>query len=131
MFRNKSKWLGVGAVAVGLSLPFAAQAHADDEAMAFVVGAAVGYAIGDQGSKHRHVHYRGHPKRYEHDRWRGYYEHPRYAHRRWARSHGEWHHHARGYHRDRYSKRGHYRDHRDRDRHAGKRHRDGRGAPRG
>lgn len=137
MFRNKAKWLGVGAVALGLSLPFAAQAHGDEEAMAFIVGAAVGYAIGDDRDKHRHVHYRGHPRS-----WHGHskpykdYGYHRKAHKHWSRSHREWHRDRyayRGHHRDRHYRDHHYRDHHYRDRHyrdhrdhhGGDRHRDG------
>ncbi len=91
--KNKN-WMGAGVVALGLSLPFVAQAHSDDEAMAFVVGAAVGYAIGDGGDRHHHAHYRS-ARGLDHDRyWKA---HAR-AHKRWRDSrrgyghskHGQW-----------------------------------------
>ncbi len=128
MFRNKAKWLGVGAVALGLSLPFTAQAHGDEKAVAFItgaaVGAAVGYAVGDDGHKHRQVHYSGHPRS-----WHGYpkrytYKHHRKAQKRWARHHREWHRKAPDSRWERHAERAHYRDHQSRDRYAGNRNRD-------
>jgi len=122
MKRKNMQWVGIGVMTLGLSLPFAVQAHQDDEAMAFIVGAAVGYAIGDDGDKHRHARYRSpryaHPQRH-HDRyWRGHTKahakaHAR-AHKRWRRAN-----HAR--HRDAYAYAPPNRAYRD----GGRYHRDG------
>ena len=99
MKRKNMQWVGIGVMTLGLSLPFAVQAHQDDEAMAFIVGAAVGYAIGDDGDKHRHARYRS--PRYanyhrHHDRyWRGHTKAHVKAHKRWRK--GDYARHRDGY----------------------------------
>ncbi len=118
MNRKNTQWIGVGVITLGLSLPFAVQAHQDDEAMAFIVGAAVGYAIGDDGDQHRHSRYRSPRYAYHHrhhDRyWRGHTKAHAKAHKRWRRAN-----HAR--HRDAYAYAPPNRAYRDDGRH----HRDG------
>jgi len=65
--------LGAGVLVAGLAAPLAASAGSSDETLAFIVGAAVGHAVGD----HHHVHpvhrrYHGHlpPARpYRHLGW--------------------------------------------------------------
>jgi len=107
MARNRTKWLAVGAVAFGLTIPFTVQARSDDEAVAFVVGAAVGYAIGNDRDRHTHVHRRD-------SRWVHYNPHPFGYDRRHARAHSKararWHREAGGHRALRCSRAGHHRD---------------------
>ncbi|MEZ5558882.1 MAG: hypothetical protein R3E86_10135 [Pseudomonadales bacterium] len=131
---RRAKLIGAGVIAMGLSVPFAAQAATDDEALAFVVGAAVGYALidgHDHHHRHQPAHYvRGYPVRPAYGYRHPYVDH-RYwkAHkkalRKWDRHERRWHAergHGRGEARwDRHDRRHDWDDHRD-----GRRDRDGR-----
>lgn len=121
--------LGAGVLAAGLAMPMSASAHAEDNALAFVIGAAVGHAINDNGGHVRKVHRRqpghgahvryGRYDKYHHRPGKAFGKHKRWQHKKWQ--HRKWQakrkHH--GYDRDRrydrkHHKRGHdrYRGHR-------------------
>ncbi|MEQ8485986.1 MAG: hypothetical protein RIB46_16635 [Pseudomonadales bacterium] len=110
--------LGAGVLATGVALSAPVRANADDQALAFITGAAVGYVIADRGSDVRPVHYRGHhPRHYyappkhhwkhyrKHDK---YWRHHAYGHHRYDRGYP----HHRGYRDDGYHRRGYHGDRR-------------------
>jgi hypothetical protein len=74
--------LGAGLLTAGLVFTGAARANADDQALAFIAGAAVGYVIGERDGDVHQVHYRGHPRHYRHDYrdWRKGWHHSKYKH---------------------------------------------------
>jgi hypothetical protein len=91
--------LGVGVLAAGLVLSGTVRAHADDQALVFITGAAVGYVVGSRDSVVRHVHHRPvvrhyhygppahglhkhHPKFKGKAKGKSYKHHKRYDHRR-------------------------------------------------
>lgn len=83
--------LGAGVLAAGLVFAGSARANSDDQALAFITGAAVGYVIGGRDVDVRHVHYRHdgrhHYKHgYRYDRKHHYRPHDKYRYK-----------HARGY----------------------------------
>lgn len=124
MFRSATLMFGAGLLAVGVSMPLGAHAHAEDNALAFVIGAAVGHAL-DDDRKHRHPHRphvvrvdRGkhhgwykqrhwdkrrhwdrHPHRYQHPHWKAkHWKHQRFDarhERRWDRHDRRWDRHDR------------------------------------
>lgn len=123
--------LGAGVLMAGLAVPMSATAHAEDNALAFVIGAAVGHAINDDDRHVRKVHRRhsgygahmryGRYDRYQHRPGKAYGKHKKWQHKKWQ--HGKWqakrrhHGYDHGYDRRydrRHHKRGHdrYRDHR-------------------
>jgi hypothetical protein len=106
---------GVGVLTAGLVLTGSARAHTDDQALAFITGAAVGYVVGGRDVDVRHVHYRPHTRhyRFKHGdhRW---YKHgsrhkPRFAPKH--KHHPKFHHKSRGksYKHDKRHHRGHER----------------------
>lgn len=59
MIRSATLMLGAGLLAAGVSAPLAASAHAEDNALAFVIGAAAAHALHDDDRRHvRHPHRR-------------------------------------------------------------------------
>ena len=108
MISRRSAILGAGILAVGLGLPLAASAsHNNDEALAFVMGTAVGYAAGDRSSHLQYVHRR----HYDPPRW-GHRQHRRWH--RWDHRRHHWDNPWRRHHR--YDHRRHHGHHFDRDR---------------
>lgn len=114
--------LSAGVLASGLGMAAPVHANADDQALAFITGAAVGYLVADRGSEVRHAHYRGHhphpyygpPKHH----WKHYKKHHR-KHDKYWRHHGYRHSPSyrdyprhRGYHGDGYNRRGYHHDRR-------------------
>jgi hypothetical protein len=86
--------LSAGVLAAALTAPSSASAHAEDNALAFVIGAAVGHAISDHGSHVRKVH-RRHPVHAPQVRYgKPYYHHgrPSYHH---GKAYGQ---HKKSYH---------------------------------
>ncbi|MDZ7670169.1 MAG: hypothetical protein U5Q16_12375 [Gammaproteobacteria bacterium] len=120
--------LGAGVLVAGLAVPMSASAHAEDNALAFVIGAAVGHAINDNDSHVRKVHRRhadygpharyGRYDRYHHRPGKAYGKYKKWQHKKWQHKkwqHRKWHakrqHHGYGHDRryDRkHHKRGHY-----------------------
>jgi len=116
--------LGAGVLIAGLAVPMSASAHAEDNALAFVIGAAVGHAINDNDRHVRKVHrrhadYGHHPRygrydRYQHRPGKAHGKYRKWQHKKWQarRKH-------HGYDRDRrYDRKYHKRDH---DRYRGQR----------
>jgi hypothetical protein len=84
MIKPANMLLAASLLTATLAMPVSANAHAEDNALAFVIGAAVGHTL-DADRKHRrysraphlaHVH-RGHSSRF-HPRWRA--RHHRWRH---------------------------------------------------
>lgn len=121
--------LSAGMLTAAVMAPSSARAHAEDNALAFVIGAAVGHAISDHGSHVRKVHRRhpvhapkarygkphyphgrayGHYKKAYHKGWhpaRKYRGHEHRFERKHKRGHGkryDKHYHSRGKYRSRY-----------------------------
>lgn len=110
--------IGAGVFASGMALSAPVKADADDQALAFITGAAVGYVIADRGSDVRPAHYRGHHPHYYHapprHHWKHYRKHQR-KHDKYWRHHGYDHRsyyrgypHHRGYRDDGYHRRGYH-----------------------
>lgn len=134
MFKTTTALLGAGVLALGLAAP--ADSHADDETLAFMTGAAVGYAIGD--GHVRPVHERYHPRYRDHRHWPhhpGRYKRWHKRAHRWERRHERrWDRWERRWHRDWRDKRWSHHDRhehhrscrhhggRDRGRHGERRH---------
>ena len=91
MIKPANMLLTVGLLAASLAMPVSANAHAEDNALAFVIGAAVGHAL-DTGRKHQRYSHapnlahvsRGHTPRF-HPRWRA--KHHRWRHTSKHRTH--------------------------------------------
>lgn len=83
MNRKVTVVLASGVLVAGLAGPLSAAADADDQALAFVAGAAVGYALNDDATHLRHPH-RGNVVKVH----RGYH---RDAHYRWPVQRNAWH----------------------------------------
>jgi hypothetical protein len=132
MIRSATLMLGAGLLAAGMSAPLAARADAEDNALAFVIGAAAAHALHDDDRRHiRHPHrrdvvpvHRGwdrdrhwRTEHRKHKHWKNehrkhkYWKHHRWQQKQWQAKHWKqkkWH----AKHRNRY-------DHHDRrwDRH--------------
>ena len=114
MTKPANMLLAAGLLTASLAMPLSADAHAEDNALAFVIGAAVGHAFDND---RRHLHYshvpyrmhrhRGHVPRY-HSRWRA--KHHRWHHASRHRAHHRFHRHGHRHWDNRYS---HYRHDRD------------------
>lgn len=80
MTRTTTALIGAGLLAFGLGTPLAASAHAEDNALAFVIGAAVGQALDDDRKHLRHphrppvVHVHGRHGRDDYRGWRGHHK---------------------------------------------------------
>lgn len=93
MIRSATLMLGAGLLAAGMSVPLAAQAHAEDNALAFVIGAAAAHALHDDDRKHVrhphrpnvvHVHGGKHRGWYNDRHWKAkYWKHKNWQHKHW------------------------------------------------
>lgn len=116
MNKRANLLLAAGLLSAGFFVPLSASAHAEDAAVAFAVGAAVGRAFDDDRRYVRHYHapfvrdvHRGHGHRI-HPRWRAkhYRWHDRRGPKHWAYHgysgdrHHLWDGHNRPHHRDRW-----------------------------
>lgn len=115
MIRTTTALLGAGLLAIGLGAPPAA--NAEDNALAFVVGAAAGQALDHDPEHLRHphrskvVHVRGSRGRDYHRDWRGHHR-GRYQGRGHEYGHAgarRWAHYRNDYYRNDYYRKDHYR----------------------
>lgn len=138
MIRTTTALLGAGLLAFGLGTSPAANAHAEDNTLAFVIGAAVGQALDDDRKHLRHphrpkvVHVHGSRGRDGHRGWRGHHKGwyygkgHKYGHwkaKRWAHYRKDYRDYRRDWRHDRHERRHdrrHERDHRRDDRHDGR-----------
>ncbi|MEQ8859621.1 MAG: hypothetical protein RIC56_13325 [Pseudomonadales bacterium] len=113
MIRKTTALLGAGVLVAGLAGPLTASAHAEDNALAFVLGAAVGQALDNDRHRVRHVHrpgvvpvHRGHVARHYR------YAHPHawrsYQRARWRHDYRHFQRHADGHHDRRWDKGRHH-----------------------
>ena len=130
MIKTPTILLGTGLLLASLAAPLAARADHDDRTLAFVIGAAVGHALGDNDVHVRHVHRGYHGPGPNVRQWRWHQRH-KALQRKWHRDHRKFHRHERFEHRRDHRRherhdwrdRGHdRRRHDDRDRWDGRRH---------
>jgi hypothetical protein len=83
--------LGIGVLAAGLVSAGSVRAHSDDQALAFITGAAVGYVVGSRDAGVRHVHHRPVVRHYHY----GPPAHVRYKHHARVASKHKYKHHPK------------------------------------